>query len=51
VSAHDAPDSDGFARRGDALFVENLRRLAAGEQPLHLADPATVKQSAPGRDA
>jgi phosphoglycerate dehydrogenase-like enzyme len=50
VSAHDAPDSDGFGRRGDELFLSNLQRLAAGLEPLHLVDPAAVTQSAPAPD-
>ena len=45
LSAHDAAGTDGFARRSDALFLSNLQRFAAGEPPLHLADPAVVKRS------
>lgn len=49
VSAHAAANSDGFARRGDQLFFENLQRFAAGASPIHVVDPAVVKQSVPGQ--
>lgn len=49
LSAHDAANSDGFVRRSDALFVSNLQRFVSGQAPLHLAEPAVVKQSVPGQ--
>jgi phosphoglycerate dehydrogenase-like enzyme len=49
VSAHDAAGSDGYVGRSDALFLSNLQRFAAGEAPLHLADPAVVKRSVLGQ--
>jgi phosphoglycerate dehydrogenase-like enzyme len=43
VSAHDAAFGDGFLARNDALFLSNAARFAAGQTPLRLVDPATVK--------
>lgn len=45
VSAHNAANGSGFIRRGDALFLDNLKRFANGEPLLHVADPLLVKQS------
>lgn len=40
VSAHTSNAGSGLAARGDALFLENLRRLRAGEPLLNEADPS-----------
>jgi phosphoglycerate dehydrogenase-like enzyme len=45
ISAHSAALGSGFLPRGDALFLANLKRFAAGEPPLFLADASMVKQS------
>jgi phosphoglycerate dehydrogenase-like enzyme len=45
VSAHNAANGSGFIRRGDAVFLANLKRFVNGEPLLHVADPAVVKQS------
>jgi hypothetical protein len=42
VTAHTSPAGDGQQARGDALFLENLRRYMAGHELLNLADPADV---------
>lgn len=42
VSAHTSPGGSGTMRRGDELFLENLRRFRAGEQVLNEATKAEV---------
>ncbi|MFC3071426.1 D-2-hydroxyacid dehydrogenase [Phenylobacterium soli] len=42
LTAHASGISEGQALRNDELFVENLRRYAAGEPLLNLADPKDV---------
>lgn len=42
VSGHTSNTGDGNARRGDELFVENLRRYLAGEPLLNEAEPREV---------
>jgi phosphoglycerate dehydrogenase-like enzyme len=42
VTAHTSPAGDGQQARGDALFLENLRRYMEGQELLNLADPADV---------
>jgi phosphoglycerate dehydrogenase-like enzyme len=36
VNPHASAESDGVARRNDALFLDNLARYARGEEPLYL---------------
>ncbi len=42
VSAHTSPNGSGTMRRGDELFLENLRRYLKGEQILNEATRAEV---------
>ena len=42
VSAHTSNSGDGNLARGDALFLENLRRYLANEPLLNEADPSEV---------
>jgi phosphoglycerate dehydrogenase-like enzyme len=42
VSGHTSNSGDGNQRRGDELFVENLRRYFAGEPLLNEAEPREV---------
>lgn len=42
VSAHTSPNGSGTMRRGDELFLENLRRYLAGENVLNEATKAEV---------
>ena len=48
VSAHTAAASDGFTRRSDRLFLDNLARFARGETPLRVVPAEVVKQSQHG---
>ena len=45
VSGHTAAASDGFLRRSDRLFLDNLARFARGETPHRLVPPEVVKQT------
>ena len=49
VSAHTSNSGDGNLRRGDDLFLENLRRYLAREPLLHEADPSEVGLPSAGR--
>jgi phosphoglycerate dehydrogenase-like enzyme len=42
ISAHTSPFGSGTMRRGDELFLENLKRYRAGEQVLNEATKAEV---------
>jgi phosphoglycerate dehydrogenase-like enzyme len=42
VSAHTSPNGSGTMRRGDELFLENLKRYLAGENVLNEATKAEV---------
>jgi phosphoglycerate dehydrogenase-like enzyme len=42
ISAHTSPNGSGTMRRGDELFLENLRRYLAGEKVLNEATKAEV---------
>jgi phosphoglycerate dehydrogenase-like enzyme len=42
VTAHDSNAGSGLAERGDALFLENLRRYLAGEPLRNEAEPREV---------
>jgi phosphoglycerate dehydrogenase-like enzyme len=42
VSAHTSPHGSGTMRRGDELFLENLKRFLAGEKVLNEATKAEV---------
>ncbi len=49
VSAHTSNSGDGNLGRGDALFLENLRRYLAKEPLLNEADPSEVGLPAANR--
>jgi phosphoglycerate dehydrogenase-like enzyme len=42
ISAHTSPNGSGTMRRGDELFLENLKRYLAGEKVLNEATKAEV---------
>jgi hypothetical protein len=42
VNPHASAESDGVARRNDALFLDNLARYSRGEPPLYLRDQPEV---------
>jgi phosphoglycerate dehydrogenase-like enzyme len=48
VTAHNAPNSEGFLRRNDQVFVDNLERYLSGGPLLNAVDPETVRQSVQG---
>ena len=48
VSAHDAPNSDGFLLRGAQIFLDNLHRHVRGEPLVRVVDSARIKESVQG---
>lgn len=44
LSAHNAPNSDGFVARNQRVLLDNLKRYLAGEQPEGIVAPETVKR-------
>jgi phosphoglycerate dehydrogenase-like enzyme len=48
VTAHNAPNSEGFRRRNDSLFLDNLKRYLSGQPLKNVVDPKTVRQSVQG---
>ncbi len=48
LSAHCAAYGGGFAARGDAVFLDNLARYAAGETLRHRVDAASLEASVQG---
>ena len=42
ISAHTSPHGSGTMRRGDELFLENLKRFLAGEKVLNEATKSEV---------
>ncbi len=48
ITAHNAPNSEGFRQRNDQLFLDNLARFVAGTPLRNAVASETVKQSVQG---
>jgi phosphoglycerate dehydrogenase-like enzyme len=45
VTAHNAPNSEGFQQRNDALFLDNLARFVSGQPLKNVVEAGAVRQS------